>query len=71
MRVRAAQAGVISGNLWAEMATSVRHGGPLALWQGFLPFLLESFPYDMAELGSYAQLRDAAEHLARPGSRCG
>ncbi len=55
---RESQAGLISGNLVAEMGRAVRQGGPLALWHGFLPFCIEAFPYDAVELGSFSQLRD-------------
>jgi hypothetical protein len=64
-----AQAGIISGNLLQEMSASIRRGGPFALWTGFLPFLLEAFPYDMSELGSYSQLRDTWDELSQPGRR--
>jgi hypothetical protein len=39
-----AQAGVGGGNLLGEMAAAVRKGGPGALYWGFLPYCLESFP---------------------------
>lgn len=32
--------------------------GPGALYWGFVPFLIESFPYDITELGTYSQLSD-------------
>mmetsp|Transcript_26483 Transcript_26483/g.67332 ORF Transcript_26483/g.67332 Transcript_26483/m.67332 type:complete len:462 (-) Transcript_26483:520-1905(-) len=64
-----AQAGLISGNLVAEMGRAVRGGGPGALWTGFLPFCLEAFPYDCSELGSYSQLRDVYDELSKPGGR--
>ncbi|KAG1679403.1 hypothetical protein FOA52_007694 [Chlamydomonas sp. UWO 241] len=64
-----AQAGIISGNLMREMGNSVRRNGPGALWFGFLPFLLEAFPYDMSELGTYSQLRDLHTESCKPGSR--
>lgn len=32
--------------------------GPLGLYWGFLPYCLESFPYDISELSTYSQLRD-------------
>jgi hypothetical protein len=40
--------------------------------QGFLPFCLEAFPYDISELSTYSQLRDVYESgVRRPGlSRC-
>ncbi len=91
-----AQAGLISGNLIKEMATTVRtqvgkeggkeglggglappqptrpmrapqpqrpkrfhpsstqSQGPMGLYFGFLPYLMESLPYDISELGVYA-----------------
>lgn len=64
------QAGLISGNLGLEMGRAIRNGGPLALWNGFVPFLVEALPYDMSELGSYSQLRDTWDHTTQPGGRC-
>lgn len=32
--------------------------GPLGIYWGFLPYCMESFPYDISELGTYSQLRD-------------
>jgi hypothetical protein len=29
-----------------------------SLYWGFVPFLIESFPYDCTELGTYSQLHD-------------
>jgi hypothetical protein len=52
------------------MGNSVRRNGPGALWFGFLPFLLEAFPYDMSELGTYSQLRDLHSEAIKPGNRC-
>lgn len=51
------------------MGNSVARNGPGALWFGFLPFLLEAFPYDMSELSTYSQLRDLHSDASRPGSR--
>jgi hypothetical protein len=59
-----AQAGVVGGNLLGEMAGAVRRGGPTALYWGFLPYLLESLPYDITELATYFQLRDGYEAAA-------
>ncbi|GLC60541.1 hypothetical protein PLESTB_001624900 [Pleodorina starrii] len=53
-----AQAGLISGNLFREMRNVVRTQGPMGLYWGFLPYCLESFPYDISELATYSQLRD-------------
>ncbi|KXZ43612.1 hypothetical protein GPECTOR_85g342 [Gonium pectorale] len=53
-----AQAGLISGNLFREMGNVVRTQGPMGLYWGFLPYCLESFPYDISELATYSQLRD-------------
>ncbi|GIL80177.1 hypothetical protein Vretifemale_9357 [Volvox reticuliferus] len=53
-----AQAGLISGNLFREMKNVVRTQGPMGLYWGFLPYCLESFPYDISELATYSQLRD-------------
>lgn len=64
-----AQAGLISGNLVQEMSRTIRSGGPLALWSGFLPFMIEAFPYDCGELGVYSQLRDIYDSASKPGSR--
>ncbi|GAX73771.1 hypothetical protein CEUSTIGMA_g1222.t1 [Chlamydomonas eustigma] len=64
-----AQAGLISGNLIKEMATSVRNHGPGSLWYGFLPFLMEAFPYDVSELGTYSQLRELHNEACKPSSR--
>lgn len=46
--------------------------GPGALYWGFVPFLIESFPYDITELGTYSQLHDMREEALRkssPGSK--
>jgi hypothetical protein len=46
--------------------------GPGALYWGFVPFLIESFPYDLTELGTYSQLHDMREEALRksnPGSK--
>ncbi|KAG2424442.1 hypothetical protein HXX76_014495 [Chlamydomonas incerta] len=53
-----AQAGIISGNLFREMSNVVKKQGPMGLYWGFLPYCLESFPYDISELATYSQLRD-------------
>lgn len=53
-----AQAGTVGGNFVQEMATSVRKNGIGSLYWGFVPFLIESFPYDCTELGTYSQLHD-------------
>eukprot|EP00198_Chlamydomonas_reinhardtii_P001375 XP_001690711.1 predicted protein [Chlamydomonas reinhardtii] len=53
-----AQAGLISGNLFREMNNVVKKQGPMGLYWGFLPYCLESFPYDISELATYSQLRD-------------
>lgn len=45
-----AQVGMVGNNFLGEMVTAVRKGGPGALYWGFLPYCLESFPYDIAEL---------------------
>jgi hypothetical protein len=42
--------------------------GPGALYWGFVPFLIESFPYDLTELGTYSQLHDMREEALRKGS---
>ena len=47
----------------------MRRHGPGALWFGFLPFLLEAFPYDVSELATYSQLRDLHTEAQRPSSR--
>ncbi len=46
--------------------------GPTSLWYGFVPFLLEAFPYDVAELGVYSQLRELHNEALKSGSgnRC-
>jgi solute carrier family 25 S-adenosylmethionine transporter 26 len=59
----------VGGNLLGEMAAAVRKGGPGALYWGFLPYLLESFPYDITELATYFQLRDSYEAAAAGRSR--
>ena len=69
MQPYAPQAGLISGNLVQEMGSAVRRHGPGALWFGFLPFLLEAFPYDVSELATYSQLRDLHTEAQRPSSR--
>jgi hypothetical protein len=43
--------------------------GPGALYWGFVPFLIESFPYDLTELGTYSQLHDMREDALRRGSK--
>jgi hypothetical protein len=45
-----AQAGLVGGNFMVEMGRAVQRGGPGALYWGFFPFLVESFPYDITEL---------------------
>ena len=60
---------MISGNIFREMAMAVRTSGPTALWYGFAPFLLEAFPYDVSELGTYSQLRELHNEASRPTSR--
>ncbi|EFJ49599.1 hypothetical protein VOLCADRAFT_89479 [Volvox carteri f. nagariensis] len=60
-----AQAGLISGNLFREMANVVRTRGPMGLYWGFLPYCLESFPYDISELATYSQLRDVYNQFTR------
>lgn len=42
--------------------------GPGALYWGFVPFLIESFPYDLTELGTYSQLHDMREGALRRGA---
>ncbi|WIA22871.1 hypothetical protein OEZ86_009816 [Tetradesmus obliquus] len=67
-----AQAGVGNGNFLSEMVTSMQKHGPGALYWGFVPFLIESFPYDITELGTYSQLHDMREEALRkssPGSK--
>ena len=56
---------MVSGNFLGEMVKAVRTGGPGSLYWGFVPFLLESFPYDIAELGVYSQLHDMREATAK------
>lgn len=53
-----AQAGTVGGNFMQEMAKTVRTQGVGGLYWGFVPFLIESFPYDCTELGTYSQLHD-------------
>lgn len=47
-----------SGSVWRAMREAVRLGGPGALFYGFGAYLMESVPYDVAELGVYGSLRD-------------
>lgn len=42
--------------------------GPGALYWGFVPFLIESFPYDLTELGTYSQLSDMKERAVAKSS---
>ncbi|KAI8469632.1 MAG: mitochondrial carrier domain-containing protein [Monoraphidium minutum] len=60
-----AQAGMIQGNFLAEMASAVKKDGPRALYWGFFAFCMESFPYDITELGSYGSLQDARDAALR------
>ncbi|KAF8066349.1 SAMC1 [Scenedesmus sp. PABB004] len=53
-----AQAGNVGANFLQEMASTVRTQGVGGLYWGFVPFLIESFPYDITELGTYSQLHD-------------
>ena len=46
------------GSVWRAMREAVRLGGPGALFYGFGAYLMESVPYDVAELGVYGSLRD-------------
>ncbi|KIY95208.1 hypothetical protein MNEG_12754 [Monoraphidium neglectum] len=43
------------------MASAVRRDGIGALYWGFFAFCMESFPYDIMELGSYGSMQDARE----------
>jgi len=62
------QAGVAGGaGLAAQAAAALRAGGPRELYRGYASFLLKSFPYDAAELVTYALLADAGSSLARAG----
>jgi hypothetical protein len=52
------------------MVSTVQKKGPGALYWGFVPFLIESFPYDITELGTYSQLSDMKERMvAKDGPR--
>eukprot|EP00878_Enallax_costatus_P032553 GHUV01035784.1.p1 GENE.GHUV01035784.1~~GHUV01035784.1.p1 ORF type:complete len:334 (+),score=111.85 GHUV01035784.1:363-1364(+) len=64
-----AQAGVGGGNFLQEMVTTVQKKGPGALYWGFVPFLIESFPYDLTELGTYSQLSDMKERAVARSSQ--
>jgi hypothetical protein len=46
------------GSVWRAMRQAVKLGGPGALFYGFGAYLMESVPYDVAELGVYGSLRD-------------
>ncbi|KAK9821778.1 hypothetical protein WJX81_000955 [Elliptochloris bilobata] len=50
------QAGVLRGRLLAGMAAAVGGGGIGQLYAGFVPFLVRSVPYDVAELATYSHL---------------
>lgn len=41
------------------------------LYWGFIPFLLESFPYDCTELGTYSQLHDVRKAAAAKNDATG
>jgi hypothetical protein len=38
-----------------------------SLYWGFVPFLIESFPYDCTELGTYSQLHDWRKAVLKKG----
>lgn len=38
-----------------------------SLFWGFVPFLIESFPYDCTELGTYSQLHDWRKAVLKKG----
>jgi len=59
------QAGAAGGaGLAAQALAALRAGGPRELYRGYASFLLKSFPYDAAELVTYALLADAGSSLA-------
>ena len=46
---------------------------PAHVWTlryGFAPFLMEAFPYDVSELGTYSQLRELHGEASKPSNRC-
>ncbi len=47
---------MLRGRLLAGMAAAVGGGGVGQLYAGYLPFLVRSVPYDVAELVTHSQL---------------
>lgn len=47
---------MLRGRLLAGMAAAVGGGGLGQLYAGYVPFLVRTLPYDVAELATYSQL---------------
>lgn len=45
--------------LFTPLSSPILQGVGGLYANSFVPFLIESFPYDMTELGTYSQLHDA------------
>lgn len=59
------QAGVIHGNMLGNMWSALMKSGPAGLYFSFVPFCLKSLPFDIGELLTYSQLRDAQGDFAK------
>ena len=57
---------MLRGRLLAGMAAAVGGGGLGQLYAGYVPFLVRTLPYDVAELATYSQLT-----ALRPRARAG
>lgn len=57
---------MLRGRLLAGMAAAVGGGGLGQLYAGYVPFLVRTLPYDVAELATYSQLT-ALQPRARAG----